>query len=115
MCKARELEIYVGEPLDRPQNAGMGAGCQWFTRSDSGDVLISVVAKRYYEPREGAADYREIAGIGERAWSAHELDGWAAGAVVGERAIYVSVAGRGASVQTAEALLREAVRRLPPG
>lgn len=112
LFKAKELEPYVGEALGKPENAAMGSGCQWPAKDETGDVLIQVVPKEYYEPHTGAETYQEIKGLGERAFSAHAFDGWLASALVGERAIVAMVAGETASRETAEALLRETVKRV---
>lgn len=108
LFKPKELEQYIGEKLGPPQNAT--GGCQWVTNDEVGDVEIGVVAARYYEPHEGET-YREISGIGSKAFSARFLDSWQASAVTGEDAVSVMVAGDKATRETAEALLRETIRR----
>lgn len=112
LFKAKELEPYVGEPLGKHGNAAMGSGCQWPAKDDTGDVLIQVVSKEYFEPHTGAETYQEIKGLGERAFSEHAYDGWLASALVGERALVAMVAGEKASRETAEALLRETAKRV---
>jgi hypothetical protein len=111
LFKAKELEAYVGEPLGPPQNAAMGSGCQWVTKDDSGDVLIQIVSADYHEPHTLADGFRELPGVGEKGFVEKAYDGWSAGAISGEESIVAMVAGDKASAETAEALLRETIKR----
>jgi hypothetical protein len=77
-------------------------------------VLIQAVAARYHVAPTGADSYKPLpADIGEKAYVVQAYDGWMAGAIVGELAVIASVAGDKASPATAEALLRELIKRLP--
>jgi hypothetical protein len=116
LCKlftAGELEVYVGEPLGAPTNAAGGSGCQWPTKDDTGDVLIQVVGARYHVAPTGAETYKPLPDIGEKGYVVHAFDGWMAGAIVDDKGVIASVAGDKASPATAEALLREVIKRLP--
>jgi hypothetical protein len=108
-----ELEVYVGESLGGPTNAASGSGCQWVAKDDSGDVLIQVVAATYHVAPTGAETYKPLPDVGERGYVVHAYDGWMAGAISGDKAVIAMVAGDKATPATAEALLREVIKRLP--
>lgn len=112
LFKARELEAYVGEPLGTPENAAMGSGCQWPSKDEDGDVTIQIVGADYYEPHKLAETYTEVAGIGSAAFTEKAMGGWLASARFEDKAIVVMVAGEKASVENAEALLRETAKRV---
>src|SRR5688572_21586807 len=86
---------YIGEPAAVGQNAALGMGCQWLARDGSGDMIVSVVPARYHEKPSLAKGYRTLADVGTEGFVAPYLDGWLAGAIVGEEAPRVSVAGAG--------------------
>ena len=114
LCKMftrAEVAKYIGEPVSAGRNAGMGAGCQWVATDDSGDVLVMVVPSRYHERPSLAKGFSEVADLGTRGFVVPELDGWGAGAIQGNDAIRVSVAGGSASETSAVALLKEALAR----
>jgi hypothetical protein len=113
-CKlftAVEIAKYIGEPVSPGQNAALGTGCQWLAADGTGDVIVAVVPSSYHEPPTGAAGYRALADVGSKGFVAPQLDGWVAGAIVGEDAIRVSVAGATASDATAVSLLQDTIRR----
>lgn len=112
LFKARELEAYVGEPLAAPENAAMGSGCQWPSTDEEGDVTIQIFGTDYYEPHKLAETYREVSGIGSAAFTERAMGGWLASAKTEDKAIVVMIAGEKASVENAEALLRETVKRV---
>lgn len=114
LFKSKELEAYVGEPLGKPENAAMGTGCQWPAKDGTGDAMVQVVPAAYYEPHDLAESYKEIAGLGEAAFSEQAYDGWLASALVGEEAISVMASGDKATRESTEALLRETIRRKAP-
>lgn len=113
-CKlfsAADAARYIGEPAAAGQNAAMGMGCQWVARDGSGDMIVSVVPARYHEKPSLAKGYKALADVGTEGFVAPYLDGWLAGAIVGEEALRVSVAGAGASESTAIELLKETLKR----
>ena len=57
------------------------------------------------------AGYKALTGVGSQGFVSPYLDGWLSGAIVGEEAFRVSVAGDGASEATAVALLKDAIDR----
>jgi len=106
-----ELVKYVGTPVLAGRNAAMGAGCQWVTKDDSGDVIVAVIPADYHTSPTLAKGYRALTNIGTKGFVVPELGGWAAGAIAGDMAVRVSVAGPGASESTAIDLLTETLRR----
>ena len=114
VCKlftVKELAAYAGEPLGAPDSAAMGSGCQWPAKDDSGDVLIQIVPAEYHEPHTLADGFRWIADVGEKGFVEKAYDGWSAGAIDGADSVIAMVAGDGASAETAEALLKETIKR----
>lgn len=114
-CKlftAAELETYAGEPLAEGVNAGSALGCQWPAKDDTGDVMISVFGKDYHVPPNLDPTYKQLPDVGTDGFVVHEFDGWAVGAITSEtEAVKVSVAGDGATPETAIALLKEVIKR----
>ena len=114
-CKlftAAELEPYAGEPLGDGVNAASAFACQWPAKDDTGDVMISVFEKDYHVPSNLDPTYKPVPDVGTDGFVVHELDGWAAGAITSEtEAVKVSVAGNGATADTAVALLKEVIKR----
>lgn len=106
-----EAGKFNGERVEAGRNAGMGTGCQWVAADGDGDVMVVVVPAEYHEAPTMAEGYKAISDVGTRGFVAPELGGWAAGAITGEQAVRVSVAGSGASEAMALALLREAIKR----
>jgi hypothetical protein len=116
-CKlftAAEIAKYIGEPVSPGQNAALGTGCQWLAADGTGDVIVAVVPSSYHEPSTGAAGYKALADVGTKGFVAPQLDGWVAGAIVGEDAIRVSVAGATATEATAVSLLKDTIKRRSP-
>jgi len=113
-CKlftAAEIAKYIGEPVSPGQNAALGTGCQWLAADGTGDVIVAVVPSSYHEPPTAAAGYRALADVGVKGFVAPQLDGWVAGAIIGEDAIRVSAAGATASEATTIALLQDTIKR----
>lgn len=111
LFKPAELDVYIGEPVGAPQNAAMGSGCQWLAKDGDGDVLIQVVPADYHEPHSLSEGFRKLDGLGEKAFVERAYDGWSAGTIHGNESVVAMVAGEKASPETAEALLRETIKR----
>jgi hypothetical protein len=112
-CKlftAAEIGQYIGETVSPGQNAALGTGCQWLAADGTGDVIVAVVPSSYHEPPTAAEGYRALPDVGSKGFVAPQLDGWVAGAIVGEDAIRVSVAGATATEATAVSLLQAAIK-----
>ena len=77
---------YVGKPQSRQ--------CQWTDGRVSGgvSVVVQIAPARYYEPHDGATDFTELHGIGERAYDQND-GGFVAGAIKGGSTIVVSLSG----------------------
>lgn len=105
-----EIAAYIGEPVNVGQDAA--GGCQWTAKDGSGDVIVAVVPAANHEPPKSAEGYRPLTAPGQGGFVAPYLGGWLAGAIVGERAVRVSVDGQTASADQAETLLSEAANRL---
>ncbi len=82
------------------------AGCD-----GTGDVIVAVVPSSYHEPPRAAPGYRALPDVGSQGFIAPQLDGWVAGAIVGEDAIRVSAAGATASEATTVSLLQDTIKR----
>lgn len=108
-----ELEAYAGEPLNAGANAGMGNGCQWAAKDGEGDVMIVAVPSNYAEVPSLAEGFRDLPELGEKGFTAPEMGGWVAGAILGKEFVKVSVAGAQASADNAIALFRETAKRRP--
>jgi hypothetical protein len=105
-----EISSYIGETVSPGQNAALGTGCQWLAADGTGDVIVAVVPSSYHEPPTAADGYRALPDVGSKGFVAPQLDGWVAGAIVGEDAIRVSVAGATATEATAVSLLRDTIK-----
>jgi len=108
---AAEIAKYIGEPVSSGQNAALGSGCQWLAADGTGDVIVAVVPSSYHEPPRAAPGYRALPDVGSQGFIAPQLDGWVAGAIVGEDAIRVSAAGATASEATTVSLLQDTIKR----
>ncbi|MEO7273280.1 MAG: hypothetical protein ABI211_14885 [Vicinamibacterales bacterium] len=106
-----DIAKYIGEPVSPGQNAALGTGCQWLAADGTGDVIVAVVPSSYHEPPSAAPGYRALADVGVKGFVSPQLDGWVAGAIVGEDAIRVSAAGATASEATTIALLQDTMQR----
>ncbi len=106
-----ELGGYAGEPLEVGHSAAMGSGCQWLAKDGDGDVLIQIVPKDYHQKPSLAEGYKELPDVGIEGNVSPAMGGWIATAIVGEESIVASVAGAGASAQSAEVLLKATIER----
>jgi hypothetical protein len=111
-----EIAKYVGEPVSAGRNAAGGLGCQWLTaatHSDGGhgDVIVTIVPAQYHERPTLAQGFKEVPEVGTKGFVAPDMGGWVAGAIVGNEAIKVSVAGATAGETSAIALLKETIKR----
>jgi hypothetical protein len=116
MCKLftqEEAAAYLGKPVNPGRNAGMGTGCQWAARSGEGDVMVVTVPADYAERPTMAEGFRDAPEAGKDGFVVPEMGGWAAGAVVGDEFVKVSIAGGEASDAAALTLLKEAIARKP--
>ncbi len=101
-----QMAKYIGTPVGAPEDIALG--CQWSATDDSGDAIVAVVPAANHEPPKASAGFKPLAEPGRDGFVAPYMDGWLAGAIVGEEALRVSVAGPGASEATAVALLKDA-------
>jgi hypothetical protein len=106
-----EVERYLGEPAEPGRNAGQGNACQWVSQDEEGDVMVSVLPRDAYVAPRGAQGFEAVQGIGSEAYVVPELGGYAAGAIVGEEAVIVSLTGQNASRATAVELLENTIAR----
>ena len=106
-----EAAKYIGEPVGKIANAGMGMGCQWLAKDEDGDMMVTVVPAQYHEVPSLAKGFKRLPAIGPKAFVVPELGGWAAGTISGNEAVKVSVAGDGASEKSAVDLLQETLKR----
>ena len=109
----KEVATYIGEPVGPGQDSA--GGCQWVAKDGSGDVIVAVVPAANHEPPKGSSGYEALGAPGTEGFTSPYLDGWLAGAIVGDQALRVSVAGQSASRATAAALLTDSAKRLPAG
>jgi hypothetical protein len=90
----------------------MGSGCQWVASdTDTGDVIVSMISSGRHERPNLAPGYKALGDVGTDGFVAPQLDGWVAGAIVGDKSFWVSAAGSAASEATAVALLKETIKR----
>ena len=109
-----EAGSYIGEPVGPPENAAMGTGCAW-SAGESGEVVVAIVPADNHEPPKAAAGFRKIDAPGRQGFVVPDMGGWIAGAIVGEKAIRVTVIGKDASERSAIRLLTEAASRTSAG
>jgi hypothetical protein len=74
-------------------------------------MIVAIVPARYHEPPKRSKGYKPLPEVGVQGFVAPYLDGWLAGAIKGEEALRVSVAGAGATETTAIELLKETIKR----
>lgn len=107
-----EASRYVGDTVKRTSEAGAGTGCQWVSGDEESEMMVQVVPASYYEAPTQARGYKPVPDVGSRGFVIPELGGWAAGAVIGDEFLKVSILGPGAAETSAVELLREARKRL---
>lgn len=105
-----ELSAQTGLKLGNPSVAAMGSGCQWMTADGEADAMIQIVGADYHEPHTGAKDFKTI-DVGQKGFVQYEMESWGAGAISDGESVNVSVSGPNASAASAEALLRETIKR----
>lgn len=106
-----EIARYVGEAVQPAENAAAGSGCMWSAKDGEGSALVQVVPSQYLVEPKLAQGYKPLPSVGTRGYVVPEMGGWAAGAVVGEDGIVVSVSGKAAGEATAVSLLQETIKR----
>lgn len=106
-----EIVRYLGEAVQPGENAAAGSGCIWSAKDGEGSALVQVVPSQYLVEPKLAQGYKPLPNVGTRGYAVPEMGGWAAGAVVGEDGIVVSVSGKAAGETTAVALLQETIKR----
>lgn len=110
MFSQAEAGSYIGEPVGPPENAAMGGGCAW-SAGESGEVVVAIVPAENHEPPKSAAGFHKIASPGREGFVVPDMGGWIAGAIVGDKAIRVTVVGKSASEASAVKLLSDAASR----
>lgn len=104
-----DVARYIGEPVTAGE--ADATSCQWNAADGTGDMMVNVAPAEYHEHLSASPGYRLLADLGTEGFVATFFDGWLAGAIAGDEAIRVSVAGAGASEATNIAALREAIER----
>jgi hypothetical protein len=115
MFSSQEAGSYIGEPVGPPENAAMGSGCAWPSAAGGGEVVVAIVSSDDHAPPKAAAGFRKIGSPGREGFVVPDMGGWIAGAIVGNKAIRVTVIGKGASDGTASKLLSDAASRSSGG
>ena len=115
MFSSAEAGSYIGEPVGPPENAAMGGGCAWPATGGEGEVVVAIVPAGDHEPPSHAAGFRKIDAPGEKGFVVPDMGGWIAGAIVADKAIRVTVIGKGASEASALKLLSDAASRSSGG
>ena len=106
-----DIARYLGEAVQPAEHAAAGSGCLWSATAGEGSALVQVVPAQYLVEPTLAQGYKPLPNVGTRGYVVPEMGGWAAGAVVGEEGIVVSVSGKAAGEPTAVALLQETIKR----
>ena len=113
-----EMTSYIGAPALAGGNAAMGFGCQWIAPgtggNNLGDIIVSVVPAEYYVQPSLADGYKDLEDFGVKAFVVPEMGGWAAGSIVGNDAVNVSLVGPAATETSTIELLKEAIKRRHP-
>ena len=78
-----------------------------------GEVVVAIIGVGNHEPPTGSEAYHKLSSPGRDGYAVPQLDGWVAGAILGDRAIRVTVAGKAASEAGAIKLLTDAASRMP--
>jgi hypothetical protein len=73
--------------------------------------MVIVVPAQYHERPSLAKGFKEMPDIGTKGFVAPDMGGWVAGAIVGNEAVKVVVAGPKATETNAVSLLKEAIKR----
>lgn len=113
MFSSSEAASYIGEPVGAPENGP--SGCSWPAADGDGEMMIAILPAADHErPSEGEG-LKALAFPGSEGFVIPQLGSWVAGAIVGDKAIRVTVMGQGASEASAAKLLTDAAARLPAG
>jgi hypothetical protein len=115
MFSSLEAGSYIGEPVGPPENAAMGSGCAWPAKGGEGEVVVAIAAAGDHEQPSQAAGFRKIDSPGRKRFVVPDMGGWIAGTIVGDKAIRVTVVGKGASQASALKLLSDAASRRSRG
>jgi hypothetical protein len=110
-----QIGRWLGSPVGEGRVTGpLDSECEWSNADDSQDVTIQMALPSFFPSLPTSLpDYRELAGIGDRAASGTDsLGGMAAEAVrPGVDMIRVNVSGPANGVEVAVTILREAIDR----
>jgi len=107
-----EVEKYLGKPVQPGTSAGPVSGCAWRAADGSNDgLLVTRGARGDWYPATSSAQYTNVDGIGEKAYTAYETGvGYEASALGANGVTTVQFSGK-ASAATAVAVLRIVVKR----
>ena len=95
MFSKSEVAGFLGKPVKDGHLAGMGSGCQWEAVDPSHGprgFIVNRRPKEDYNEISGAPKFKEIKGLGTRAYIADD-GGWNAGAISGNKFTLVSFQG----------------------
>jgi hypothetical protein len=110
---ASRLRSWFGkEVVSKPMRGGpQEQGCQWLPKDGSpGGLAFTLAPASSYSPPTRRFGYKEIAGIGDKAYIVPVQGGWEAGALKGGTAIWTRSPNLSSTI--APALLKMAVARL---
>ncbi len=113
MFSQTEIAAFLGQSVQSGENAVQGLGCQWVSSTDDADAMIMVIPSRCHERPGLAPGFKPLAEPGTNGFVVPEMGGWAAGTVLGEKAIKVSLSGPRVTEQSVLSLLREVAKRSP--
>lgn len=105
-----EISALAGAQLGPGENAAGATGCSWTDKDYEASALIQVVPARYFPEPRLVQGFRQLPGIGTKAWVAPDFD-WSAGALVDAEGIVVVLKGKKATEASAIALLQEVIKR----
>jgi len=105
-----EISALAGAPLGPGENAAGGTGCMWTDKDYESSALVQVVPARYFPEPRLVKGFRQLPGIGTKAWVAPDYD-WSAGALDQTEAVVVVLKGKTATEASAVALLQEVIKR----
>ena len=105
-----EISALAGAPLGPGENAAGGTGCMWTDKDSVSWALVQVGPARYFYEPKLVKGFKQLPGIGTKAWVAPDGD-WSAGALVQTEAVVVELKGKKATEASAVALLQEVIKR----
>lgn len=106
-----DIAGFLGEPVGPGENAGLGMGCIWYTEGYAATAMVTVVPADYAERPWGVAGFTEVPDLGTDGYAVPEFSGWAAGVVVGDDFVKVSLDRTGVEAATTIDFLRETLAR----